>query len=135
MGNKRLKLAKGIGDFVPVSMNFSKLEIENDENKSEYNPSDDGFESERVQDNLVYEEMVVQILCNLDPREKLIFMYQLLRDGGYQIDHSAFAKTIHISRRQYMRVLDDVRTKSMLFIIGYKNAGKDCRVTNKTLKP
>jgi hypothetical protein len=82
MGNKRLKLAKGIGDFVPVSMNFSKLEIENDENKSEYNPSDDGFESERVQDNLVYEEMVVQILCNLDPREKLIFMYQLLRDGG-----------------------------------------------------
>lgn len=120
MGKKRLKLAHGLGDFVPMSVNFSQLEKEFDENETEYQPSDNGLEQKRLQDNMEYEEMVVQILCNLEEREKLVFIFQLLRDGGYKIDHASFAKVVRLSRRQYMRVLDDVRLKSRLFVLGYQ---------------
>lgn len=120
MGKKRLKIARGLGDFVPVSVNFSQIKSEFEDNGLEFDPGDDGLQKKRLEANLEYEEMIVQILCNLELREKLIFVYQLLRDGGYQIDHGAFAKTVPISRRQYMRALDDVRIKSLLYIIGYK---------------
>lgn len=120
MGNQRHKLAKGLGDFIPLSVNFSQLEREMEENQIEYEPTDNGLHEAQIIDSLAYEEMVVNILCNLDVREQLVFIFQLLRDGGYQIDHAAFAKVVKLSRRQYMRVLDDVRLKSWLFIQGYR---------------
>ena len=125
MGKKRLKLARGLGDFVPLSVNFSQLEKEMEENEIEYEPSDNGDQERKMIDDLAYEEMVVNILCNLESREQLVFMFQLLRDGGFKIDHAAFAKVVRLSRRQYMRVLDDVRLKSWLFIQGYKGHLKE----------
>jgi hypothetical protein len=120
MGNKRLKLAKGLGNITPVSVNFSDLQTEFDEQEVAFDPSDGGLEEKRLQDGVEYEEMVVQILCNLEMREKVVFVYQLLRDGGYKIDHASFAKTIGLSRPQFNRVLEMVRTKSMLYILGYQ---------------
>lgn len=124
MGSKRHKLARGLGNFVPLSVNFSELEKEMEENEVEYEPGDDGLQEKQILDNLAYEEMIVNILCNLDMREQLVFIFQILRDGGYQIDHAAFAKVVHLSRRQYMRVLDDVRLKSWLFVQGYKSQSR-----------
>ena len=124
MGNKRLKIYKGLGNMVPLSVNFSQLEKELEEGEIAYEPSDEGLESKRLEESLEFEEMVVQILCNLEDREKLVFIFQLLRDGGYQIDHGSFAKVVKLSRRQYMRVLDDVRLKSALFVAGYQKRFK-----------
>jgi len=107
----------------PVSVNFSQLEDQYEDNKASFEVSDNGLESLRQEENFAYEEMMVQILCNLDIREKLIFLYQILRDQGHNIDHGAFAKTVHLSRRQYMRALDDVRLKVMLYMVGYKQQG------------
>lgn len=121
MGSKRHKLARGLGSFVPLSVNFSQLEQEMEENQIEYEPGDNGLQEQQMVDSLAYEEMVVNILCNLEIREQLVFMFQLLRDGGYQVDHAAFAKVLKLSRRQYMRVLDDVRLKTWLFVQGYKS--------------
>lgn len=121
MGLKRHKLAKGLGDFVPVSVNFSELEKDMEEDQIEFEPSDNGEGEHKMVDNLIYEEAVITILCNLESREQLVFLFQLLRDSGYQIDHNSFAKVVHLSRRQYMRILDDVRLKSWLYIEGYKN--------------
>lgn len=120
MGQFRLKLSKGLSNFVPVSVNFSSLEKEFTNQEEIANPGDHGLESSRLENNLAYEELVVQILCNLDAREKLVFIYQLLRDDGYQIDHSSFAKTINLSRSQYMKTLDLVRTKASLFVLAYR---------------
>lgn len=119
MGNKRLKLAHGLS-LNPQSVNFSELEAEFEENEVAYDPSDNGLEEKRLQEGVEYEEMIVQILCNLEMREKLVFVYQLLRDGGYKIDHASFAKTVGLSRPQFNRVLEMVRTKSMLYILGYQ---------------
>lgn len=120
MGDKRLKLARGLGGFVPQAMTFSQLEHSGDENEMEYDPGDQGLETARIENDLAYEEMIITVLANLELREKLVFVFQLLRDNGHQIDHAAFAKAIHLSRRQYMRVLDSVRMKSILFIRGYQ---------------
>lgn len=122
MGLKRHKLARGLGDFVPTSVNFSSLEKEMEENDIEYEPSDDGMQEQRVMDGIVYEEVIVNILCNLETREQLVFIFQLLRDNGYQIDHASFAKVVRLSRRQYMRILEDVRMKTWLYVQGYKNS-------------
>ena len=122
MGDKRLKLARGLGDFVPLSVNFSQLQMEFDESEEKkYEPSDDGLEQRRLEDSLEFEELVIQIMCNLEPREQLVFAFQLLRDGGFQIDHAAFAKVVKVSRRQYMRILEDVRLKTSLFIMGHNS--------------
>ena len=121
MGLIRHKLARGLGDFVPVSVNFSELEKGMDEENIEFEPSDNGQDEARLFDGIIYEEAVVTILCNLEAREQLVFLFQLLRDSGYQIDHNSFAKVVKLSRRQYMRILDDVRLKSWLYIEGYKN--------------
>ncbi len=135
MGIKRLKLAKGISDFVPTSINFSELEIKAIENGIAFNPGDDNLEVKRLENKMEYEEMVAQILFNLETREKLIFVFQLLRDGGYQIDHASFAKSLKISRRQYMRVLSVVRAKAHLLVIGYqrlRKVKKGTKVAKKT---
>jgi len=124
VGKKRLKLHRGLGDFVPMSINFSQLEKQAENGELEYEPGDSGLENKRLQDNMQYEEMVVQLLCNLEEREKLIFMFQLLRDNGYQIDHGSLAKVVKLSRRQYMRVLGTVRLKSALFVAGYSGRCK-----------
>jgi len=124
MGNKRLKLAHGFVNFIPKSVNFSELEEKYSTNDGDltYEPADDGLEQDRLIDSIAYEELVVQILCNLEPREQLIFVYQLLRDSGYQIDHSSFAKTVNLSRRQFMRIVASVRKKTRLYILGYKQS-------------
>jgi len=124
MGEKRLKLHRGLGDFVPISVNFSALEKKLGNDDSEYDPGDNCLEQERLTDGMQYEEMVVQILCNLEDREKLIFIFQLLRDNGYQVDHGSFAKVVSLSRRQYMRVLETVRLKTALFVKGYREQNK-----------
>lgn len=120
MGNKRLKLARGLTNVTPMSVNFSELEMEFEEQNAEFEPSDGGLEQKRMEDSLEYEELVVQILCSLELREKLVFTYQLLRDGGYKIDHASFAKSLGITRSQFMKVLELVRTKSMLYVMGYQ---------------
>jgi hypothetical protein len=124
MGDKRYKLARGLGDFVPVSINFSALEKDSDEEEREFEPSDMGKEEREMVDSLIYEGEVVNILCNLEPREKLIFVFQLLRDSGFQIDHNSFAKVVQLSRRQYMRILDDVRLKTYLYIQGFRKQNR-----------
>ena len=124
MGNKRLKLARGFINFIPKSVNFSELEEKYpmDDSEFNYDPGDGGLEQDRLIDSIAYEELVIQILCNLEIREQLVFVYQLLRDGGYQIDHSSFAKTVHLTRRQFMRIVANVRQKTKLYILGYKQS-------------
>jgi len=124
MGNKRFKLAKGLGNFIPISVNFSELERSFSDDNTKFDPSDNCFNSKRIEDNMEYEEMIIQILYNLEERDKLVFVFQLLRDNGFKIDHGSFAKALKLSRRQYMRILKDLRLKSKLFIIGYQQNNK-----------
>lgn len=121
----RLKVSNGLNNFVPVAIPFSQVEGEYLDGKTkQVDLSDGGLEAKQMMSNLAYEELIIQVLYNLDLRDKLIFVYQLLRDSGFQINHGSFAKTIHLSRCQYMRILKDVKLKTNLYILGYKNSLK-----------
>jgi hypothetical protein len=122
MSNKRLKLAHGLINFTPVAVSFDDLETEFEDGTLAFSPSDGGLQQKRLEDNIEYEEMVAQILCNLEDREKLIFLYELLRDSGYQIDYAAFAKTLNppLTLRAYMKALATLRQKTVLFIRGFQ---------------
>jgi len=128
MKQKRIKIAKGLSSFVPVTINFSDLNNNLLDENFEYQPSDYGLEKRRKENNFAYEELVIQIMSNLDFKyEKLIFTFQLLRDNGFQIDHGSFAKAMGLSRRQYMRVLSIVRIKAALYTCGYSGSHKESK--------
>jgi DNA-directed RNA polymerase specialized sigma24 family protein len=118
---KRLKVLSGL-DWVPRAYSFTFFEIQRQEASggeewgSPYTVSDGGEAEEGMYDKFEEEELILQVLYNLDEREKLIFCYQLLRDNGYQIKHSAFAKTIGINRQRYMVWLKRVRDKTKAII-------------------
>src|SRR6266511_131788 len=94
MAKQHLKLARGLGDFVPTTINFSDLDTQDSEQETSFEIGDEGIQSSRLEDNLAYEELVVNIISNLELREGLIFVFELLRDNGFSIDHGAFAKAI-----------------------------------------
>jgi len=124
---RRFKVKNGLKGFVPESVNFSELKkitkdrnSENDEGQREFpsDTGDSGLAVEQMEESVDYEKLVLQMLCNLDLQEKLVFMYQLFRDSGYQIDHGSFARTLNVSRLEYMKMLKMVKIKTILMIEG-----------------
>lgn len=117
---KRLKVKNGLKGFVPNTVNFSDLET-TDPNadypvQSEY--GDDGQAMFQTEQSIEYEKLILQMLASLDMKEKLIFMYQVFRDMGFQIDHGSFAKTLHIGRIKYMKLLKVVKIKTLFVVEG-----------------
>jgi hypothetical protein len=130
MGQKRNKIVVGLRGFVPKSINFSELKKEQRgdgftfEVAKELEVSDNGLETELIEKNVEFEELIVQMLFNLEGNERVIFLYQLLREFGYQIDHGSFAKTLKINRQRYMDILGTIRVKTYLMVHGYTNGRK-----------
>lgn len=114
--SKRLKVKSGLV-FIPVAYNFSKIEKSLPEGAELSDIlGDQGTSNKKLVDDFALEQLILQVLYNLDEREKVIFCYQLLRDNGYQIKHGAFAKTIGINRQRYMVWLKRVRDKAAKII-------------------
>jgi hypothetical protein len=112
---------------VPVAYNFSNLyEVsernENNETDESFDISDEGKEVEAAYEKLDLENMVVFILDNLDDRDKVIFLFQLLRDNGYHLTHETCAKTMHLNRQWYLDRLAMVRTKVKLYLYGKRQS-------------
>ena len=131
----RLKVKNGLKNFVPQSINFSQLKKEayynnKDGKETEFDCGDDGFAIEKEEQSVDYERLVLQILYNLETQEKLIFMFQLFRDYGYQIDHGSFATALHISRMKYMKMLKMVKIKTLLLVEG-KSILKNAQISTK----
>jgi hypothetical protein len=106
-------------NFIPISINFSQMSISSEEDL-EFDIGDDGNESEVLYDTLELEMNIMEILHNLDNREKIIFLYQLMRESGYRFDYTSCAKTLHISRKWYMMILKQVKSKAKFILQEYK---------------
>ncbi len=126
MDRKKNRLGKGLTTFRKVEFNFTEMSdlLHSSEplrsEVEEWEANDEGLEALRMENSYRYEEMIAQILANLAPDEKLVFSYQLLRDSGFNFDHGTLAKCMGIHRRQYMKILDNVRFKVNLFIISWR---------------
>lgn len=130
--SKRLKVKSGLV-FLPTAYSFTKIEASLPEGvELEDVLGDQGTSSKKLVDDFALEQMILQVLFNLDEREKIIFCYQLLRDNGYQIKHGAFAKTIGINRQRYMVWLKRVRDKASAIIQDQEDKPKESDVKDKS---
>lgn len=129
MGTKRNKIIVGLKGYIPQTINFSELKkMENSDNQAvEADWGDEGLQMEKLEVGMEFEELIVQMLYNLKGNERIIFLYQLLREFGYQIDHGSFAKTLKMNRQKYMEILGTIRLKTYLVTYGHRQS---C-VTNK----
>ena len=119
----RLKVKHGLKGYIPQTFNFSDIPHDhgNDNRFDElegFDPGDEGDQLLSVEESVDFEKMVLQVLFNLNQREKIIFLYQMLRDNGFQIDHGSFAQTLSISRVEYMNILKNVKLKTFFVVKG-----------------
>jgi hypothetical protein len=137
MGQKRNKIVVGLRNFIPVTINFSEIKYPSRDHQDTSYPSepselsDNGIQIDTLERGMEFEELVAQMLFNLEGNERVIFLYQLLRDFGYQIDHGTFAKTLKINRQRYMDILGTIRIKTHLMVNGYRKAGTCKQIAGK----
>lgn len=130
--SKRLKVKSGLV-FLPTAYSFSKIESSLPEGvELDDVLGDQGTSANKLVDDFALEQLILQVLYNLDEREKIIFCYQLLRDNGYQIKHGAFAKTIGINRQRYMVWLKRVRDKASAIIQDQDDQAEESDVKDKS---
>lgn len=97
---------------ITESINFNKLVVNNGETTEEFDIGDDEQNNNELYSRIQVDGLLMELLKKLNDREKVILMFQLLRDSGYMLRHEDCAKTISITREGYMSLLKDVRIKS-----------------------
>lgn len=99
--------------IIPESRNFGEMGINlSEEDKSGFDFGDDNKQSEEITSMIQADILLLDILLNLDDRQKIIFLYQLLREAGYGLNHGDCAQTIGITRERYMILLKDVKKRA-----------------------
>jgi hypothetical protein len=97
--------------YLPVSYNFTDLEQEGEDGEYGFSVGDDGRQSDNLIDKMDGSFTVLNVLHNLNDKEKIVFLIQLCREFGFEIDHGSYAKAIGIQRPYYMVILRQVRSK------------------------
>lgn len=112
--------------FIPQTSNFSELDKNQDEQDDlQFDPMDQVQQvRNETEDKLDYEILIMQVMNNLNDREKIVFLFQLMRDDGYRIDHYSCSKVIHVTLRTYMNFLKRVRLKTAVIFKNQVNLNK-----------
>lgn len=92
-----------------TSKNFSDMKQPNGE---PFDAGDDGEEEKGMFATLQADAYLLNLLVGLNDRQKIILMYQLLRESGYNLNHADCARTLSITRERYMILLKEVRQRS-----------------------
>ena len=97
--------------FIPVATNFSKLKQQG----AELQVQDDY--REKFQTDRDYELLICNMLYNLSDREKVAFLFLILKNDGYQIDNESAAKALNIPMRTYMTLTKKVKQKFHSYLV------------------
>lgn len=95
--------------MVASSQNFSDMEMPDGE---QFDAGDDGEAADAMISQVQADAHLLSLLRNMNDREKIILMYQILRESGYNLNHAECAKTLNITRERYMVVLKGVRKRA-----------------------
>ena len=98
-------------NFIPVSINFSRLKQQGAELKIE-----DDY-SKRFEEDREYEMLICNMLYNLDDREKVAFLLLILKNDGYQIDNESVSRVLKIKIRTYMSLMKKVKQKFSVYLM------------------
>jgi hypothetical protein len=103
---------------IPESKNFSELAQVNEDGEKEFEAGDGSQASERMVSDLHADAILVDMLFRMNDREKIILMYQILRESGYNLNHGDCAKTLSLTREHYMYLLKEVKLKAAKVLQG-----------------
>lgn len=111
--------------YIPVVHTFSDLEIVSESGETGYLmdiDSDKGTQTAKMYEKQDGLSLLFQILSCLNEREKIVFLYQMLIDFGYDASQDSYAKTMNIHRVTYAEYLRTVREKVRELMQNYNNA-------------
>lgn len=97
---------------LPEAKPFSDLAVPNDEGELEFDVGDNGRDAEQMVSDVHADAVLLEMLYHMDDREKIILMYQILRESGYNLNHGDCAKTLSLTREHYMFLLKNVKKKA-----------------------
>lgn len=86
-------------NFLPTTVNFSRMKPQEIENLSE----------EQQEESIDKEILILSLLHNLgSDKERLVLLFELMRNNGYQFDYKSLAKAVHVELRWFMRIKQKV---------------------------
>lgn len=97
---------------IPHSKNFSEIRAVTQEQTVEFDSGDEGQQVEDMLSTLQADALMLQLLYKFNDRQKIIFLYQALREAGYNLNHEDCAKTLSLTREHYMTLLKVVKEKA-----------------------
>lgn len=92
--------------MIARSKNFSEYA------NGEFDYNDNGNQEDRMYSDTNADIILVNLLSKFSDREKIVFVYEILRQSGYGITVQECAKTLSISKQWYFKILKDVRSKA-----------------------
>ena len=111
MSNYRAILA------ITESQNFSDLTVKGEDGEEEpFNIGDQNKAEEEMTSTTQVDILLLHLLFNFTDRQKIILLYQILREAGYNLNHEDCAKTLSITREHYMFLLKGVKSKAKKII-------------------
>lgn len=115
MSKVKLKTILNI-PIIPTSVNFSVMNsaygFNEDGEREEFDAGDDGRAENKIFSDIQAGNLLLDILFKMNDRQKIIFMYQLLREAGYGITHQDCAKTLSLTREHYIFLVGGVKKKA-----------------------
>ena len=110
MNRKTFTLVSGGG--IPESRNFSEMTIISSAGEAQdFDAGDDGVNVDTLLSAMQADANLIEILSRLNDRQKIIFLLQLVRASGYDLNHEECAKTLSLTREHYMVLLKQVRIR------------------------
>ena len=101
------KLKRAI--MIAYSENFSEMDFPDG---TPFDAGDEGEAADMMYSQVQADALLLSLLSGMNDREKIIMMYQVLRESGYNLNHAECAKTLSISRERYMVVLKGVKKRA-----------------------
>lgn len=94
---------------MPQSTNWSDMEMPDGE---PFDAGDGGEAADMMVSMVQADVYLLSLLRGMSDREKIILMYQILRESGYNLNHADCAKTLNITRERYMVLLKGVKKRA-----------------------
>lgn len=95
--------------MVASSQNFSEMELPDGE---PFDAGDEGEAADQMYSQVQADAHLLSLLQGMNDREKIVLMYQILRESGYNLNHEDCARTLNISRKTYMLTLKGVKKRA-----------------------
>lgn len=95
------------------SKNFSEYDSLAED--GQFDATDNGRAEENMYTVIQTDVLLFNLLLNFSEIQKIIFLYLMMRESGYNLTHEECARTLSMKRESYMTVMRAVKKKAEKF--------------------